>query len=186
MVHIPELWLPILLSSVIVFIASSIIHMALKYHDNDYRKLPDEAAAADALRKLNIPPGQYILPRASNMKEMNSPEHIEKLKRGPVGIVHIWPSGKPEMAKYLVQWFIYVLVVGVFSAYVAGRALGAGSHYLAVFRFVGVTAFCCYVVGGLQESIWWRRPLSMTLKNSIDGLLFALLTAGTFGWLWPR
>ncbi len=186
MVPIFSLWLPILLSAVFVFIASSLVHMAFRYHSTDLKKLPDEAATADALRKLNIPEGQYIMPHAGSMQAMNSPEYQERLKKGPSAILTIWPGGKNSMAPYLIQWFIYSLVVGVFAAYVAGRALQSGAQYLAVFRFVGVTAFACYTIAGWQESIWYRRAWSVTLKNTMDGLFYALLTAGTFGWLWPR
>ncbi|MCX6132924.1 MAG: hypothetical protein NTU47_03830 [Ignavibacteriales bacterium] len=186
MVPILSLWLPILLSAVFVFIASSVVHMFLKYHSNDMKKLPDEDAAADALRKLNIPAGQYIIPHAGSMQAMNSPEYQEKVKRGPGVILTIWPGGTPSMVTNLTQWFLYSLVVGIFSAYVAGRALEAGAHYLAVFRFVGVMAFACYAISGWQESIWFKRAWSVTVKNTLDGLFYALLTAGTFGWLWPR
>jgi hypothetical protein len=186
MVPIHTLWLPILLSAVFVFIASSIVHMMFRYHSNDLKKLPDEDAAADALRKLNIPAGQYIIPHAGSMQAMNSPEYQEKVKRGPGVILTIWPGGRPSMVANLTQWFLYSLVVGIFAAYVAGRALEAGAHYLAVFRFVGVTAFACYTLAGWQESIWFKRAWSVTLKNTLDGLFYALLTAGTFGWLWPR
>lgn len=186
MISLAALWLPILLSAVFVFVASSIIHMMLGYHANDYKKLPDEDAAADALRKLNIPAGQYSLPHASSMKEMSSPAFQEKVKKGPGAMLTIWPGGNPSMATNLIQWFIYSVVVGIFAAYVASRALDVGANYLAVFRFVGVTAFACYAIGGWQESIWFKRPLSVALKNSFDGLVYALLTAGTFGWLWPQ
>lgn len=186
MVPISSLWIPILLSSVFVFIASSIVHMMLKYHSTDLKKLPDEDATADALRKLNIPAGQYIIPHAGSMEAMKSAEYQEKLKKGPGAILTIWPGGSGSMATYLVQWFVFSIVVGVFSAYVAGRALEAGAHYLAVFRFVGVTAFACYTLAAWPESIWYRRSWSVTMKNTLDGLFYALLTAGTFGWLWPR
>ena len=186
MVPIAALWLPILVSAVVLFVASSLIHMLLGYHANDFKKLPDEGAAADALRKLNIPPGDYALPRPANMKDMNSPEFQEKVKKGPGALLTIWAGGSSSMVGSLVQWFFYSVVVGVFSAYVAGRALGEGAHYLAVFRFAGVTAFACYAIGGWQASIWFRRPWSTTLKNTFDGLVYALLTAGVFGWLWPR
>ena len=63
---------------------------------------------------------------------------------------------------------------------------GAGESYLHVFRFAGVTAFAGYSLGGWQESIWYQRKLSTTIKNTIDGLIYALFTAGVFGWLWPR
>ena len=90
------------------------------------------------------------------------------------------------MAGSLFQWFVYSLIVGIFAAYVAGRALGPDAHYLAVFRFAGVTAFVAYALGGWQESIWYKRPVSVSLKNTFDALVYALVTAGTFGWLWPR
>jgi hypothetical protein len=185
MISIASLWLPILLSAVFVFIASSIIHMMLGYHGTDYKKFPDEGAAADALRKLNIPAGQYSLPHASGMKEMNSPEFQEKVKKGPGAMLTIWPGGSASMAANLIQWFIYSVLVGIFAAYVASRALDVGAHYLSVFRFVGVTAFACYAIGGWSETIWYKRPVSVSIKNTFDGLVYALLTAGTFGWLWP-
>jgi hypothetical protein len=186
MVSIWALWLPILLSAVIVFVASSLIHMVFRYHAGDFRKFPNEDAAADALRKLNIPTGRYMLPHAQNTKEMKSPEFQERVKRGPGAILTIWPGGNPSMAVNLTQWFLYSVIVGILAAYVAGRALGPDAHYLAVFRFAGVTAFTCYAIAGWQESIWFKRSWSVTLKNTFDGLVYALLTAGTFGWLWPR
>jgi hypothetical protein len=160
--------------------------MVFGYHANDNLKLPDEDAFADALRKFNIPPGSYVLPRASSMKDMGSPDFQEKIKKGPGALLTIWGGASPSMTPYLLQWFVYSIVIGVFAAYVAGRALGPGAQYLAVFRFVGVTAFACYAVGGWSESIWYRRSWVTTFKNTFDGLLFALVTAGTFGWLWPQ
>jgi len=186
MVPILALWLPILLSAVFVFVVSSLIHMVLGYHANDYRKLPDEDGVMDALRKLNIPAGQYHMPHPSNMKEMKSPEFKEKVKKGPGAMLTIWPGGPVAMGGFLAQWFVYSVVVGIFAAYVAGRALPEGARYLAVFRFAGVTSFASYVIAGWQESIWYKRSWTVALKNTFDGLLYALITAGTFGWLWPR
>jgi hypothetical protein len=160
--------------------------MILRYHSNDFRKFPDEDAAAEALRELNLSPGEYMLPHASSMKEMSTPEFQAKVAKGPGAILTIWPGGRPSMVTNLTQWFLYSVVVGIFAAYVAGRALGPGAPYLSVFRFVGVTAFACYAVAGWQNSIWYKRSWTTTLKNTFDGLLYALLTAGTFGWLWPH
>ena len=186
MVPILSLWLPILVSAVFVFILSSLVHMVFGYHASDYKKFPDETAAAEALRKLNLNAGQYMYPIASSTKDMSSPEFQAKVEKGPGVILTIWPGAKSSMAPYLIQWFVYSVIVGIFAAYVAGRALEVGAHYLAVFRFAGVTAFACYAIAGFHESIWFRRPWSVTIKNTFDGLLYALVTAGTFGWLWPR
>lgn len=180
------LWLPILLSAVIVFVVSSIIHMALPWHKNDYPKVPNEDQVRNALRPLAIPPGDYMIPRPAGSEEMRSPEFAEKVRQGPNMVVTVLPNGPWSMKRNLTQWFLYALVVSVLAAYVAGRALPPGSPYLAVFRFVGVTAFIGYSVALWQMSIWYRRSWSLTVKATVDGLVYALLTAGTFGWLWPR
>ncbi len=185
MVSIPTLWLPILLSAVFVFIASSIIHTVLTYHYKDFKKVPDEDKLMDVLRGFNIPPGEYAVPYSGSPKEMNSPEYKEKTKKGPVLLMNVWETGDPALGKSLVQWFIFTVIVGIFAAYVAGRALGPGAEYLAVFRFAGVTAFACYTLASWPESIWFKRSWGRTVKGTIDGLIYALLTAGTFAWLWP-
>jgi len=185
MISLTALWLPILLSAVIVFVVSSIIHMVFTYHQTDFGKVPAEDDVMDALRKFDIPPGDYVIPCAGSPKAMGSPEFIAKIKKGPVAFMTVMQSGRPSMTGSLVQWFIYSIVVGVFAAYLTGRALGPGESYLQVFRFAGCTAFAGYGLALLQNSIWYKRSWSATLKSIFDGLLYALLTAGTFGWLWP-
>jgi hypothetical protein len=185
MVPIVSLWLPILLSAVFVFVASSVIHMLLPIHSGDYRKLPSEDATMEALRKFNIPPGDYMMPRAGSMKDMGDPGFIAKMTKGPVAMMTVMPSGRPSMGPQLACWFVYCAVVGLFAAYIAGRALGPGAHYLAVFRFAGATAFIGYSLALWQQTIWYRRSWVTTLKSTIDGLIYGLLTGGTFGWLWP-
>jgi hypothetical protein len=186
MVPIIALWFPILLSAVIVFVGSSIIHMALPTHKSDYRKLPEEDKVADALRQAGVTPGRvYFFPFTTH-KEMKSPAVVEKFKRGPIGLLTVLPSGPPAIGKNMVQWFIYCLVVGVFVAYLTGRTLGPGTHYLAVFRVAGTTAFLGYALALIQDSIWKGQTWGITFKHLFDGLIYGLLTAGTFGWLWPR
>ncbi len=184
MTTIAALWLPILLSAVIVFIASSIIHMAPLWHRGECPAVPDQDRMMDALRPFNLKPGEYMLPRAKDMKQMQAPEFVEKLERGPVVIMTVIPNGPISMSKNLVKWFIYTLVVGMLAAYVAGATLPADAPYLAVFRVAGAVAFIAYSVGLWQQSIWYNRPWPTTLKLTLDGLIYGLLTGGTFGWLW--
>ena len=74
------LWLPILVSTVLVFFASFLMHMVLTYHRSDYRKLPDEDRVLDALRSAGVTPGRtYHFPYCTH-KEMKSPEAQEKLE----------------------------------------------------------------------------------------------------------
>jgi hypothetical protein len=186
MTPLSALWLPILVSAVLVFIVSSIVHMLLPYHRADYREVPSEDAVMDALRKFRIPPGDYMLPCAGAPDRMRSPEFVDKMKKGPVAIMTVMESGPPAMTANLVAWFAYSLVIGLFSGYIASRALSPGANYLDVFRFVGTTAFMGYTLALWQLTIWYSRDWRTTLKSTFDGLMYALVTAGTFGWLWPR
>src|SRR5206468_559 len=144
MTGLTMLWLPILLSAIFVFVASSIIHMALPWHKSDYPKLANELQVLDALRPLAIPPGDYMMPRPATRQDMQSPEFVAKMKSGPVAMITVMPNGPVSMGRNLSQWFVYCVVVSVFAAYVAGRALPPGAAYLRVFRFAGTTAFIGY------------------------------------------
>ena len=186
MVPLSQLWLPILVSGVIVFVASSIIHMALTYHRSDCDPLPTEEQLLDAMRKLGVPPGDYYLPHAGSMAVMKSPEYRAKLERGPLAVMTVLKGRGTPMGQRLLQWFVFILVVSLFAGYVASRTLGPGTPYRTVFRIVGTVAFAGYVLGTWPNSIWWSKKWSTTIKGTFDGLVYALLTAGVFGWLWPK
>jgi len=180
-----DLWVPILLSAVFVFVVSSVIHMMLPYHKTDFKQTPSEVEVMETLSSFDIPPGDYVMPYAGSTEAMRSPEYTEKANKGPVAFVTVMQNGPPAMGGSLVQWFLYCALVAMFAAYIAGRALGPGAEYLAVFRFVGTAAFGAFSLGLLQNSIWYKRRWGSTLKSVFDGLIYAMVTAGTFGWLWP-
>lgn len=185
MVPLASLWLPILLSAVVVFVVSSLLHMVLKYHRTDYAKLPNEDAVMDVLR--GTPPGDYMMPFSTDPGAMKDPAFQERIRRGPMAITTVMRGDMTtSFRKALMLWFVYAIVVGIFAAYVAGRALPPGTEYPHVFRFVGTVAFIGHGLALAQMSIWWGRKWSTTVKSMIDALVYALLTAGLFGWLWPK
>ena len=186
MVPLTSLWLPILLSAVFVFVASAVIHMVMTYHRSDFRAVPGEGEVMSALRPFNLSPGDYMMPRGEGPQSMKDPAFIEKMNRGPVAVFTILPSGPWAMGTQLGQWFIYCVVVSLFAAYVAGRTLPPGTPYIVAFRVTSAVAFASYALALWQNSIWYKRAWMTTLKSNIDALAYALLTGGTFGWLWPR
>jgi hypothetical protein len=185
MAFLAHLWLPILLSAVIVFIASSIMHTVLKYHQSDCRKFANEEKVLEVLRAENLQRGLYIFPY-SEPKDMKSEAMVEKYKRGPVGMITVMPSGPVAIPKFMAQWFVYCLVISFFVAYLAWHTIAAGANYLMVFRVVGTAGFLAYGISQISNGIWKGQTWSMTIKEVVDGLVYGLLTAGTFGWLWPR
>jgi hypothetical protein len=186
MVAITSLLLPIVLAAVAVFLISSAMHTVLRYHWNDFRAVPNQAAALEALRALKLAPGDYALPKADSVAQMRTPEYKALYERGPMILMNVAPGGAIAIGRNLVQWFLYLLVVGFCCAYIAGRELPPAAPYLSIFRLVGFTAFMAYSLALPQGSIWYRRNWRVTLVEMIEGLVYAGLTAGMFGWLWPK
>jgi hypothetical protein len=185
MVGLATLWMPIVVSAVFVFIALMIVHMLPGWHKGDMTALPGEAKVMETLRGLDVRPGDYRFPFSNSVDEMQSPAFEEKMKLGPVGNMSILPNGDIPMGKMMGQWFVYSLIIAVIVAYVTGRTRGPGAPYLEVFRVSGTVTFCCYAMAHWQNWIWWGKGTRFTLTHTIDGLAYALVTAGTFGWLWP-
>ena len=176
-----DLWLPILVSAVVTFVASAIIWMAFKWHNSDYKKAADEETVRAALNGAE--PGFYVLPYCLDPAEFKDPEMQQKFKDGPLGYITIVPSGLPKMGPKLISMFLFFLFVGVLCAYFVTRTVGADADYLAVFRIAGTVAFIANGIAHVPDSIWFGKPLSVTIKNLLDALIYGLLTGGVFGWL---
>ncbi len=185
MVTIGALWLPILLSAVAVWVASAIIWMVMPYHKSDFSKLPDEDAALRALTPQGLVPGQYSFPYSASAEDLKDPETVRKFEEGPVGFLTVVPSGTPTMGSKITLSFVFYLVISTIVAYLVSRTLDPAADYLAVFRVTGTVAWLAYGTATVPDAIWFGRPWSGIVKGLADALVFALLTAGFFGWLWP-
>jgi hypothetical protein len=186
MEFLTELWMAMVVASVLVFVVSSITHMVLPLHKKDVTKMPNEEAVVDSLRSAGVGPGAYMFPGCKDMKEWNTQEQKAKLDKGPIGWLTVLPQGGFNMGRSLLQWFVYSLFVSVFTGYVAWNSLQPGAAYLEVFQVAGAAAFMAYGLGSIPESIWKGVRWSVTFKFVFDGLLYALVTAGAFAWRWPE
>jgi hypothetical protein len=185
MVSLAQLWMPILLSAVIVFIASSILHMVLKFwHTPDCSGFANEEEVGAAIRKGNASAGMYMIPYCKP-EQMKDPATAEKFKQGPVGVIFLRQPGPMNMGAFLGQWFAFCVVVSVFAAFLGIHTMGVGTPYKHVFGVIGIATFMAYALGSVPNSIWWGHPWKSEIKHIIDGAIYAGLTAGTFGWLWP-
>jgi hypothetical protein len=185
MVAIADLLIPILLSAVFVFVVSSVIHMALPVHKSDYKKLPGEDEVRAAIRNAKVPPGEYMMPCPADMKDCASPEMVAKLNEGPVGMLVIRPNGPIRMGQSLMQWFLFSLLVGFISGYVASFTIVAGAESGLVFRVTGTVAIAIYGLSSFMDSIWKGVSWRITLKFLGDGIAYGLVTGAAFAWMWP-
>lgn len=184
MITLASLWLPIVVSAVGVFFASSLIHMVLRYHNRDYLKLPNEDALRSTVGKTAK--GQYVIPHCMDMKEMQSPEMQQKFIEGPVAILTIRGNGRPNMGAHLGQWFGLCAVISVIIGYMAAHTVPADDSFLAVCRFAGGAAFLAHGAGAVTSAIWMSRPWNSVMKDLLDAAIYATVTAVSFGALWPH
>jgi hypothetical protein len=184
---IAHLWLPIVVSAVLVFIASSLIHMVIKWHNTDYNKLANEDEVRAALRASSAAPAQYVIPHCADMKAMQAPEMQKKFVEGPIAFITLRPPGAPKMGGALGGWFAYTLVISAIAAYVAHKTLtpmGTEVNFLQVCRVASALAFVAYGGGSVQLGIWMGKPWGSVAKDLADAAIYAALTGVTFGYLW--
>ena len=185
MVSLLSLVVPIVVAAVLVFVASSVIHMVMTYHRNDFAKLPNEDEVLATFRKLNVAPGDYVAPYCNSPESMKEPAYLDNMNRGPGLVVTVWQTANFNMGATMGQWFVYIVVVSFFTGYVLSRVFAPGADYLAVFRIAGTVAFMGYALAMPQANIWYQKGWGSTVRSMFDGLIYGLVTAGAFGWLWP-
>ncbi|MGH7461215.1 MAG: hypothetical protein ACREMA_09335 [Longimicrobiales bacterium] len=181
MVTLAELWLPILLSAILVFLAAGLMWMAMPHHKTDWPSAPNGERVQEIMR--GVTPGQYVYPRMMSAEERKDAEAQKRYSESSGFIIVREPGmsmGKPMALSVLSYLFVSLMV-----AYIASHALPANADYLDVFRITGATAILGYIGALFSKSIWWGSPWSATFKEVFDGIIYGLLTAGVFGWLWP-
>jgi hypothetical protein len=180
-----SLWLQVIVSAIVVFFGSFILHMVLKYHKADYRPFANEAAVREALGKGSPAPGLYVTPHCTDMKQMKDPAMVAQYTKGPVAMITVLPNGMPKMSKHLGLWFGFTLLVSFVAAYVARHTLQPGANTLDVMRITGTVAFAAYALSHIRDSIWEGQPWSNTARALVDGAIYAALTGATFACMWP-
>ncbi len=180
-----QLCLPIIVAAIAVFIASSLIHMVFKWHNSEYRPLPNEDEVRRVLSSANLAAGLYATPHCTDMKEMQSESMQQKFRDGPVALITMRKPGAPAMGKYLLQWFLLTLVIAALGAMLAMQAYGIAGNAHQAGHFIGIFTMIAYGCGSVQESIWMGRPWSATLKNLLDAFIYGFVSALVFWQLWP-
>jgi hypothetical protein len=179
-----SLWLPIVVSSVALFVVSMVVCMVLPYHRGDWKKLADDEPILTALRAQKPAAGLYLLP-SCKPEELRSPEVEARYDRGPWGVL-IVPTGKPSMGRAAGLWFAMMLAISVCIGYVVSHLAGAGADGATVFRFVAVMAFTVFAVSAVPGTVWEGKPASVALKGVLDAILYALTMGAVFRFLWPH
>ena len=181
-----QLWLPIILGGLFSWIASAIIHTVIKYHNADYKKLSNEDQVAAAFRQSQPKPGLYHMPHCIDMKEMQNESMQEKLKSGPIAMISVFENGLPKMGKLLIQQILFFIVACIMIAYIATLTLNSSSDFMSIFRILMIVGFLTFGYGIIPHSIWLGQPWANCIRYLFDALIYAVIIAATFAWLWPQ
>jgi hypothetical protein len=180
-----SLWVPVVVSTAAVFLVSSFLHMVLKHHRADYRKLPDENAVGEVLRKHPASPGVYVIPYVMDPAAMKDPAVRKRYDDGPVGLITLLRNGPPALARNLAQWLALSFLISFTAAYVARHTLAPGADGMLVLRITGAVAFVGYGYGYIQDSIWKGIPWANSLRGIVDAVMYAAVTGVLFRLFWP-
>lgn len=179
MEFVTQLWLPILVSSVVLFVASSIAWTVLTHHDSDFQRIPQEDPFMASVRGLSLPAGSYIFPHMTH-KDAKDPAAQEKYRQGPRGKIVVWDM--PHMGRNLGLTFLLFLVIAAVVAYAAWVAMGPGIGFTKAFRVVGTIGVLVFASSGQLNAIWFPRR---TFNDFLDGIVYGLLMGAIFGYFWP-
>jgi hypothetical protein len=180
-----DLWLPIIVASVIVFIASFISWMVLPFHKKDFRKLKDEEALFKTLAAMDAEPGMYMFPSCDDPSRMKDPEYKKQWLAGPHGSILLCPAA-PNFGRNLLLVFVFYLVLSFFVAYLASFTVTADAGFGHVMRVTGTAAVLGYVFAAIPNAIFFGKPLRATVLDAIDGIVYGVLTGMIFAWMWPE
>jgi hypothetical protein len=185
MTPITSLLLPILVAAVAVYVLSLIVQTAMPWHTRDFANVPDDDAVLGALRQLDVPPGDYLVPSPRLPDGRRNPEFVEKWAKGPsVLMTVIGPSA--NMGRYMAQWFGFTLLVAAIAGWITGTIVPPGGHDHAIVHYSAIITFLSYSLGAWPLSIWYHRKWSTALKYSFDAVLYGVATGLVFVWMWPK
>ena len=174
-----NLWLPVLLTAIALFIASSVCWTVLPHHENDFEKADSEDELMSSIRQLNLKPGKYMFPFMKH-SEQSQQEMIDKYTAGPRGTLVLWDM--PNMGRNLGLTFVFFLLIAIVTAYIGWEALGADAGFLKVFQIIGALSVLVHCSSGQLNAIWFPRKTSM---DFVDGIAYGIITGLIFALLWP-
>ncbi len=180
-----SLILPILLATAGVFFASFLSWMILQLHRHDWRKLAKEDEFMDAVRKLDIPAGNYMFPGCDKPEEAKTEEHQKKWATGPCGTVTFYGPVNmgANMGRNLGLTFLYFGVVNFCLAYLATLGVARGADFMTVFRFVSTAGLMTFLAAIVPHAIWFG---SRIVGHVIESIAFAAISGAIFAAMWPK
>lgn len=180
-----SLMIPVVLATVGVFFASFLSWMVLQLHRHDWKKIANEDEFLQAVRKCEVPPGNYMFPGCSSPEEQKSDEHQKKWAAGPCGVVTFYGPVNmgANMGRNLGMTFLYFLVVNFCLAYLATLGVPRGADFMTVFRFVSTAGLMTFFAAIVPHAIWFGCRI---VGHIVESIAFAAISGAIFAAMWPK
>jgi hypothetical protein len=189
MSFLAQLWLPIVVSALLVFVLSAVTHMMVPFRLTEWGHLKTQDAIQASLR--GTAPGLYVFPTPADAKERGKPEAMQKVAEGPSGWLTLVHPGPMSWVRNLGLSLAMNLFVSFGAAYIATLTLGAVPlqlfpHERVVFRVISTIGFFAYAAGPIYDAIWFWKPWKSLAMTAVDSLAYGLVMGVTFSMLWPK
>lgn len=176
-----SLWMPIVGSGFATHFASTLAWTVLPHHKPEIKSLGDkEEQFTDWIACKEIEPGQYVFPYCEDMKQTET--ELFKQKQGKCsGELRVW-ARPVNMLAAMVKTLGFFLFAAFMIGYVCAYTLTPYTDKGDVFRIVLVLGIMTHCFAIFPRVFWFPRSYATSL---VDGVVYALLTAGIFYALWP-
>lgn len=179
-----DLWLPILVGTIVLWFLSFFAWAVSPHHFSDNRKLDDEDALMQLLEEKNVPPGNYLFPYAGNPKEQSDKEYVERYTSGPRGQLNVYAM--PNMAANMGLTIVYFLVTVLTIGYITHVACPPGveeTSFMKVFRIAGTIGVLNYASSGILHRIWFKARI---WTGVVDGVVYGIVLGVIYAGFWPQ
>jgi hypothetical protein len=161
-----------LVGAVIVFIVSSIWHVATGLGEVGVKSLPGNGAIEAAMRNSISEPGFYFFPGMADQKGLSKEQkadaqakYMTQYAQGPTGILVYSPGGTPlEFGKLLTNQFIFNVIAGLLIAWILA-IVARGTTFRERALIVLIISVATGVIYALPQWNWYDFPMDYTIAS---------------------
>ena len=178
-----DLWLPILVGTVVLWFMSFFFWAMAPHHFGDKSKVEDEEGLMSFLKQANVSAGNYFFPYCGSAKEQSDKEYIQRYTNGPRGTLNVYemPNMPSNMIRTILYFFVTVFTIA-YITHVACPPVEEASDFMKVFRIAGAIAVLTYATSGVLNRVWFTERM---WTHIVDGIAYGVVLGLIFAAFWP-
>ncbi|MDP4221208.1 MAG: hypothetical protein Q8916_05080 [Bacteroidota bacterium] len=172
------------LGAVVIFMWGFLSWAVLPWHKTTTHGFSNEDAVVSAMKSGNAETGTYMIPAMPDGTDASQKSHTEKMKSGPVAIVHYSTTGYADMdIMYLLKGFLVLFVSATLAASLLGKlSWSLASKFGARVRFIMTVGLFLAFAGRLSDWAFLGYSTSFSLNLVADDLIGWTLAGLVIAW----